>query len=198
MTFYLKKPNNFYIYKQKTIRFFTTKIIPIIFSQKLNNEQVFIIHKKNLLLTFLCLQKHIKYQYKILSCISGLDFLSTKLNSIFRFSVVYDLLSIKFKSRLRIKIYLNEMSSVPSIMDIFVNANWWEREIWDMFGIWFLNHKDLRRILTDYGFDGFPLRKDFPLSGYIDVYYDSEKKRIVSKPIELAQEFRIFTFENQW
>lgn len=198
MTLYFKKPHIFYIYKQKNIRFFTTKIIPIIFSQKLNNEQVFIIQKKNLLLTFLCLQKHIKYQYKILSCISGVDFLSTKLNSIFRFSVVYDLLSIKFKSRLRIKIYLNEMSSVPSIMDIFVNANWWEREIWDMFGIWFSNHKDLRRILTDYGFDGFPLRKDFPLSGYIDVYYDSEKKRIISKPIELAQEFRIFTFENQW
>ena len=184
--------------KKKTIRLLGNKIIPIVFSQKLNNEQVFIIHKKNILLTMLCLKEHIKYQYKILSYISGLDFLSTKFNSNFRFGIVYDLLSVKFKSRLRLKIYLNDMATTPSIMSIFINANWWEREVWDMFGIWFFNHKDLRRILTDYGFDGFPLRKDFPISGYIDVYYDPEKKRIVSKPIELAQEFRVFTFENLW
>jgi NADH dehydrogenase (ubiquinone) Fe-S protein 3 len=189
---------NFYLKHKKIIRFLSTQIIPVIFSQKLNNEQVFIIHKKNILLTFLCLKQHIKYQYKLLSCISGVDFLSTKVDSKFRFGVVYDLLSLTFKSRLRIKVYLNEMSTISSVMSIFINANWWEREIWDMFGIWFENHTDLRRILTDYGFDGFPLRKDFPLSGYIDVYYDPDKKRIISKPIELAQEFRVFVFENQW
>lgn len=197
MLFYLFRSVNYYK-KKKKIQNLSSQIIPVVFTQILNNEQVFIIHKKNLLLTFICLKQHIKYQYKLLSCISGVDFLSTKIGSNFRFSVVYDLLSLTFKSRLRIKVYLNEMSTVSSVISVFINANWWEREIWDMFGIWFKNHPDLRRILTDYGFDGFPLRKDFPLSGYIDVYYDPDKKRIISKPIELAQEFRVFIFENQW
>lgn len=182
----------------KITRSISTQIIPVLFSQVLNNEQIYIIHKKNLILAFLCLKNHIKYQYKILSCISGVDFLTTNLTSKFRFGVVYELLSLTFNTRLRIKVYLNEMSTVSSVISIFINANWWEREVWDMFGIWFENHTDLRRILTDYGFDGFPLRKDFPLSGYVDVYYDSTKKRIISKPIELAQEFRVFVFENQW
>lgn len=197
MFFCLSKPVNYYKNPQ-IIQKLSYQIMPVIFTQNLNNESVFIIHKKNLLLTFICLKKHIKYQYKLLSCISGVDFLSTKIGSNFRFSVVYDLLSLTFNSRLRVKVYLNETSTVSSVISVFINANWWEREIWDMFGIWFENHQDLRRILTDYGFDGFPLRKDFPLSGYIDVFYDPNKKRIISKPIELAQEFRVFIFENQW
>lgn len=187
-----------YSKKNQRIQKLSSKIIPVIFTQILNNEQVYIIHKKDLLLTFFCLKQHIKFQFKLLSCISGVDFLNTNIGSNFRFSVVYDLLSLTFKSRLRVKVYLNEMSTISSVISVFINANWWEREIWDMFGIWFENHTDLRRILTDYGFDGFPLRKDFPLSGYIDVYYDPDKKRIISKPIELAQEFRVFIFENQW
>jgi NADH dehydrogenase (ubiquinone) Fe-S protein 3 len=194
----LFKLSKFFKEKKLSLRFLSNKIMPIIFSQKFNKETVYIIHKKNILFVLSCLKNHIKYQYKLLSCISGVDYLGTRIEKNFRFGVIYDLLSLVFKSRVRIKIYLNEMSLVSSSMGVFINANWWEREIWDMYGIWFEKHLDLRRILTDYGFDGFPLRKDFPLSGYIDVYYDSEKKRIVSKPLELSQEFRTFKFEDQW
>lgn len=141
---------------------------------------------------------HIKFQYKILSCISGVDFLGTKINTFYRFSVVYDLLSLTYNTRLKIKIFLNELSFLSSSTSIFINSNWWEREIWDMYGIWFSNHPDLRRILTDYGFDGFPLRKDFPLVGFYEVVYDFKKKRIVSQPCEFSQEFRNFSFENIW
>ncbi|GJP29948.1 hypothetical protein CLOM_g12215 [Closterium sp. NIES-68] len=85
-----------------------------------------------------------------------------------------------------------------SVVGIFPSAGWWEREVWDMFGVYFSNHPDLRRILTDYGFEGHPLRKDFPLSGYLEVRYDDSEKRVVSEPIELAQEFRYFDFTNPW
>jgi NADH dehydrogenase (ubiquinone) Fe-S protein 3 len=116
----------------------------------------------------------------------------------YRFSVVYDLLSLTYNSRLRLKVFTNELQSLPSSVNIFINANWWEREIWDLYGIYFDQHPDLRRILTDYGFEGHPLRKDFPLSGYIEVRYDDNKKRIVVEPLELTQEARFFTFESPW
>jgi NADH dehydrogenase (ubiquinone) Fe-S protein 3 len=174
------------------------KVFPYIFCQKFNNESTYIVHKKNLLLSLLILKNHINFQYKVLSSVSGVDFLSTQFDKNFRFAVVYDLLSIKFKNRLRLKVFLNEISTISSSCNVYYNANWWEREIWDMFGIWFDKHPDLRRILTDYGFDGFPLRKDFPLSGYIDVSYSADKRRIISEPLELTQEFRAFTFESQW
>jgi NADH dehydrogenase (ubiquinone) Fe-S protein 3 len=173
-------------------------IIPAVFTQNLNNELTYIVHKKNLLFTLSCLKSHIKFQYKILSCISGVDFLETTLNKFYRFSIVYDLLSLVYNTRVRVKIFLNELSLISSSTKVFINANWWEREVWDMYGIWFENHPDLRRILTDYGFDGFPLRKDFPLVGYFEVAYDLKKKRIISKPCEFSQEFRNFTFENSW
>jgi NADH dehydrogenase (ubiquinone) Fe-S protein 3 len=108
------------------------------------------------------------------------------------------MLSLTFNSRLRIKIFVNEVTSVDSIVPLFCNANWWEREVWDLFGIYFQNHPDLRRILTDYGFEGYPMRKDFPLSGYVEVRYDQTKKRIVVEPVELAQEFRAFSYETPW
>lgn len=85
-----------------------------------------------------------------------------------------------------------------SVVSIFPSAGWWEREVWDMFGVYFTNHPDLRRILTDYGFEGHPLRKDFPLSGYLEVRYDDSEKRVVSEPIEMAQEFRYFDFTSPW
>lgn len=172
--------------------------LPIIFTQNINSEIVHIVHKKNLFFTLFSLKYHIGLQFKILSCISGVDFLGTPITNLYRFSVVYDLLSVVYCSRVRIKIFVNEISLVPSVVKVFVNADWWEREVWDMFGIWFENHPDLRRILTDYGFDGFPLRKDFPLVGFIEVGYDLKKKRIISKPCEFSQEFRAFTFENNW
>jgi NADH dehydrogenase (ubiquinone) Fe-S protein 3 len=182
-----------------SVRYLIDKtVFPYIFCQKFNNENTYIIHKKNLLLSLLVLKNHINFQYKVLRSVSGVDFLSTQFDKNFRFAVVYDLLSIKFKNRLRLKVFLNEISTISSSCSVYYNANWWEREVWDMYGIWFDKHPDLRRILTDYGFDGFPLRKDFPLSGYIDVSYSADKRRIISEPLELTQEFRAFTFESQW
>jgi NADH/F420H2 dehydrogenase subunit C len=189
----------FFYSKKKNINVkFLSSIIPVIFIQNLNKELAYIVHKKNLLIVLNCLKLHIKYQYKILSCISGVDFLETSINNLYRFSIVYDLLSIIFNTRIKVKIFLNEISLISSTTSIFCNSNWWEREIWDMFGIWFENHPDLRRILTDYGFDGFPLRKDFPLVGYFEIVYNLKKKRIISRPCEFSQEYRTFLFENTW
>lgn len=184
--------NNFF---KKNIKFFS--ILPILFNQTFNNELTYIINKKNLIFVLKCLKFHLPLQYKLLSCISGIDLLVC-LNNNYRFSIVYDLLSLQFNTRLKLKIFLNEITTTMSSTSVFINANWWEREIWDMFGIWFDNHPDLRRILTDYGFDGFPLRKDFPLIGYSEILYDFNKKRIISKPCELSQDFRFFLFENSW
>ncbi|EPE03887.1 nadh ubiquinone oxidoreductase subunit [Ophiostoma piceae UAMH 11346] len=109
-----------------------------------------------------------------------------------RFEVVYNLLSVRHNSRIRVKTYADEASPVPSVTPLFDGANWYEREVYDMFGVFFIGHPDLRRVLTDYGFEGHPLRKDFPLSGYTEIRYDEEKKRIVTEPIELTQAFRNF------
>jgi len=111
---------------------------------------------------------------------------------------VYDLLSLTYNSRLRVKVLVNEITFVPSCVSIFINANWWEREVWDLYGIYFENHPDLRRILTDYGFEGHPMRRDFPLSGYVELRYSESKKRVIVEPVELTQEFRSFTFETPW
>jgi len=141
-----------------------------------------------------CLKYNFNYQYSLLSCISGVDLLGKR----YRFSVVYDLLSLTFNSRLRIKVFLNETTPIYSLTSIYINANWWEREIWDMFGIFFNQHPDLRRILTDYGFEGNPMRKDFPLYGFIELRYDENKKRVVTEPTFLSQEFRSFNFQTPW
>ena len=190
--FFLKKIR----FKFNNLRFFS--IIPFFFIQKFNKELIYIINKKNIVFSLNCLKLHLNYQYKILSCISGIDLLYSFMNYNYRFSIVYDLLSLYYNTRVKIKIFINELSTVLSSTTIFINSNWWEREIWDMFGIWFDNHPDLRRILTDYGFDGFPLRKDFPLIGYSEILYNFNKKRIITKPCEFSQEFRFFFFENSW
>ena len=109
-----------------------------------------------------------------------------------RFEVVYNLLSVRHNSRIRVKTYADEASPVPSITSLYDGANWYEREVYDLFGVFFVGHPDLRRIMTDYGFDGHPLRKDFPLTGYTEIRYDEEKKRIVVEPLELTQAFRNF------
>lgn len=109
-----------------------------------------------------------------------------------RFEVVYNLLSIRHNSRIRVKTYADEATPVPSITGLYDGANWYEREVYDLFGVFFIGHPDLRRLLTDYGFDGHPLRKDFPLTGYTEIRYDEEKKRIVVEPLELTQAFRNF------
>ena len=115
-----------------------------------------------------------------------------------RFEVVYHLLSMSHNTRVRIKVRTNETEPVHSISSIFPNANWYERESFDMFGILFDEHPDLRRILTDYGFEGYPLRKDFPLSGFVEVRYDEERKSVVYENVDLPQEYRSFDFTSPW
>ncbi|MBU1175422.1 MAG: NADH-quinone oxidoreductase subunit C [Alphaproteobacteria bacterium] len=115
-----------------------------------------------------------------------------------RFDVVYHLLSPTRNVRIRIKVTTDEDSPVPSVTEIFPGAEWFEREAYDMYGILFSDHPDLRRILTDYGFDGHPLRKDFPLTGFVEVRYDEERKRVIYEPVKLAQEFRNFDYLSPW
>ncbi|HEY5082017.1 MAG TPA: NADH-quinone oxidoreductase subunit C [Bauldia sp.] len=115
-----------------------------------------------------------------------------------RFDVVYHLLSPRQNVRIRLKVMTDEETPVPSITPVYPGANWFEREAYDFYGILFTGHPDLRRILTDYGFDGHPLRKDFPLTGFVEVRYDDERKRVVYEPVKLAQEFRDFDFLSPW
>ncbi len=115
-----------------------------------------------------------------------------------RFEVVYQLLSMKQNRRLRVKCATDEEQPVPSVAGVHPAATWFERETWDMFGIFFSDNPDLRRILTDYGFEGHPLRKDFPLTGYVEVRYDDEQKRVVYEPVQLTQDFRTFDFLSPW
>ena len=115
-----------------------------------------------------------------------------------RFDVVYNLLSMSLNQRIRLKLETDEEQPVPSAVGLFSAAGWWERETWDLFGVYFSDHPDLRRILTDYGFEGHPLRKDFPLTGYVELKYDEEQKRVVYEPVQLKQEFRSFDFLSPW
>jgi NADH-quinone oxidoreductase subunit C len=115
-----------------------------------------------------------------------------------RFEVVYNLLSMSQNLRIRLKVETDEENPVPSATGLFSVAGWWEREAWDLYGIYFSDHPDLRRILTDYGFDGHPLRKDFPLTGYVELRYDEDQKRVVYEPVKLKQEFRSFDFLSPW
>ena len=115
-----------------------------------------------------------------------------------RFNLIYVFLSIEFNTRLIVNTFIPEDMSIDSITSLFPCANWYEREVWDLFGISFKNHPDLRRLLTDYGFSGYPLRKDFPLSGNIEVRYDMSTKKVVYEPVKLTQDFREFDFESPW
>jgi NADH-quinone oxidoreductase subunit C len=115
-----------------------------------------------------------------------------------RFDVVYNLLSLTKNRRVRVKVATDEDTPVPSVTSIYSVANWFERETWDLYGVFFADHPDLRRILTDYGFEGHPLRKDFPLTGYVEVRYDDEQKRVIYQPVKLVQEFRTFDFLSPW
>jgi NADH-quinone oxidoreductase subunit C len=115
-----------------------------------------------------------------------------------RFDVVYHLLSHRQNQRVRVKIRTDEDTPVPSACELFSAAAWYEREAWDLYGVFFADHPDLRRLLSDYGFEGHPLRKDFPLTGYVEVRYDEEQKRVVYEPVQLAQEFRNFDFLSPW
>jgi len=144
------------------------------------------------LLTFL--KKYTNSQYEMLLDITAVDYPEREK----RFEVVYMLSSIKYNTRLIVKISVDEVTPVPTIENVYPNAGWYERETWDMFGIYFQENKDLRRILTDYGFEGYPLRKDFPLSGFVEVRYDDTQRRVVVEPLEMTQEFRLFDFSSPW
>lgn len=132
--------------------------------------------------------------FKILMDVCGVDYPEREE----RFDVVYNMLSMQHNLRIRVKITTDEDTPVPSVTDIFSTANWFERETWDLYGIYFDEHPDLRRIMTDYGFEGHPLRKDFPLTGYVELRYDDEQKRVVYEPVKLTQDMRNFDFLSPW
>uniref|UniRef100_U5YE79 NADH dehydrogenase [ubiquinone] iron-sulfur protein 3 n=1 Tax=Entransia fimbriata TaxID=130991 RepID=U5YE79_9VIRI len=189
--------SEFFIFRMSNFILSLVSLVPkwLISSKISLKELEFYVKPENIhpLLKFLKL--HTNTQYKILIDICGIDYPS---NVSKRFTIVYNLLSVKYNTRIRIKTKVDEITSIVSVSDLFPSANWPEREVWDMFGVYFLNHPDLRRILTDYGFEGHPLRKDFPLSGYVEVRYDDSEKRVISEPIEMTQEFRCFDFTSPW
>jgi NADH-quinone oxidoreductase subunit C len=133
-------------------------------------------------------------QCKVLVDICGADYPAREK----RFDVIYNLLSLTHNHRVRVKAATDENTPVPSVVAIYSNAGWYEREAWDMYGIMFAGHPDLRRMLSDYGFDGHPLRKDFPLTGYVEVRYDETEKRVVYEPVSLTQDYRRFDFMSPW
>ncbi|RUS72735.1 hypothetical protein EGW08_019502 [Elysia chlorotica] len=152
------------------------------------------IHPDGIIPVLSFLKDHTNAQFMSLTDIAGVD--KPTLEN--RFEIVYMLLSLRFNSRIVVKTYTDELTPIDSACSVFQAANWYEREVWDMYGVFFANHPDLRRILTDYGFEGHPFRKDFPLSGYVEVRYDDEVKRVVVEPIELTQEFRKFEANTPW
>ena len=133
-------------------------------------------------------------QFKMMVDLCGVDYPEREE----RFEVVYHLLSLKHNQRVRVKVTTDESTPVPSVTGVFGAANWYEREVWDMYGVYFAEHPDLRRLLTDYGFEGHPMRKDFPQTGYVEVQYDEEQKRVVYQPVKMRQDWRSFDFLSPW
>ena len=169
----------------------TTTII----SSEINFGQLFInIDSDNLISSILFLKTNEKCRFKQLIDITAVDYPEKGK----RFKVVYLLLSHENNLRILVNININEKKLVPSITKIFPSANWMEREVFDMYGISFKDHPDLRRILTDYGFEGYPLRKDFPLTGHTEVRNSEEKKKVIYEPVKLDQKYRDFDFESPW
>ncbi len=158
------------------------------------DQLVAIVEKEDITKLLIFLRDDVNCQFKQLMDICGVDYPERPQ----RFEVVYNLLSLVHNNRVTVKVILDDNSSIPSVSKVFSSADWWEREIWDLFGIFFSGHPDLRRILTDYGFDGHPLRKDFPLTGYVEVRYDDAQKRVVYEPVKLTQEYRDFDFLSPW
>jgi len=161
--------------------------------------------EKNDIIQFICkkndlkdiikiLKNEDKYSFHQLTDITAVDFIDKNE----RFEIVYIFLSLKLNLRLIIKVFLKENETIESICDIFESANWYERECYDLFGIKFENHPDLRRIMTDYNFVGHPLRKDFPLTGHTEVRYDNLSKKVVYEPVKLQQEYRNFDYSSPW
>lgn len=175
---------------------FLIKVVPkwIQYSVFHKDETIIYVYPEYLLSLLYFLRDNMNTQYKTLMDITAVDYPNRNL----RFEVVYNLLSVEYNSRIRIKTCVDEITPVNSSTEAFSCAGWWEREVWDMFGVFFTGHPDLRRILTDYGFQGHPLRKDFPLTGYTEVRYDDSEKRVITESLELTQEFRYFDFSSPW
>jgi NADH-quinone oxidoreductase subunit C len=159
-----------------------------------HDELVIIVRRESVVRVLTFLRDDVNCQFKQLVDVCGVDYPGRAE----RFEVVYNLLSLSHNRRIRVKVRTDEQMAVPTVTGVFNSAGWWEREAYDLYGIWFRDHPDLRRILTDYGFDGHPLRKDFPLTGYVEVRYDDEQKRIVYEPVKLTQDFRNFDFLSPW
>ncbi len=155
---------------------------------------VLVVKKENLILLLNFLKNHYWLKFKTLISITAIDFPERDE----RFEVNYFLLSHKLNKRIIIRVSTDDIRPIPSITAIYKSANWYEREVWDLFGVFFSGHPDLRRILTDYGFEGFPFRKDFPQTGYVEVRYDDQKKYVLYEPIEFTQEFRYYDFMTPW
>ena len=169
----------------------TTNVI----KSEINFEQLYLdIDVKDIISTILFLKTNEKCRFKQLIDITAVDFPNRES----RFKIVYLLLSHENNLRVIVNTNIEDKKIVPSLTKIFPSANWMEREVFDMYGISFKDHPDLRRILTDYGFEGYPLRKDFPLTGHTEVRYSEDKKKVVSEPVKLDQEYRNFDFESPW
>jgi NADH:ubiquinone oxidoreductase subunit C len=190
----LKNKNLKTHHKKSTVSYLNT-ILPVILSCGYDKKTLIIVIKpEDLSLTLKILKLNFNTQYSLLTSISGIDYPYRKR----RFEVCYELLSVRFNSRIRIKTFVDGITSLRSASFIFPAATWWEREIWDLYGVFFEKNDEIKRILTDYGFEGYPLRKDFPLSGYVESRYDDSLKRVVCEPLEHAQEFRSFDFTSGW
>ena len=157
-------------------------------------ELVIAVHRVSIVKVLTFLRDDASCQFRLLVDVCGVDYPERES----RFEVVYNLLSVTQNQRIRVKLSTDETAPVPSVTGVFSTAGWFERETWDLFGILFSGHPDLRRILTDYGFEGHPLRKDFPLTGYVELRYDEEQKRVVYEPVKLNQAFRSFDFLSPW
>jgi len=169
----------------------TTKIK----ESKILHDQLYLsINSEDLLDVILLLKTNKDTKFKQLIDITAVDYPENKK----RFKIVYLLLSHEFNQRILISYFINENEKISSLVNIFPSANWMEREIFDMYGIKFNDHPDLRRILTDYGFEGFPLRKDFPLTGHNEVRYSEEEKKVIYEPVKLEQNYRNFDYESPW
>ena len=166
----------------------------VLASEIVNDELIITSRPDAVVKVLTYLRDDVNCQFKQLMDVCGADYPEREP----RFEVVYNLLSLNHNNRVRVKVQTDEMTPVPSVSGVFSSAGWWEREAWDLFGIYFADHADLRRIMTDYGFDGHPLRKDFPLTGYVEVRYDDEQKRVVYEPVKLTQEYRSFDFLSPW
>jgi NADH-quinone oxidoreductase subunit C len=184
-------PTNIYDL-EKTVNSGLTTAVKI---SKVNFNQLYIdIEIENLISSILFLKTNEKCKFKQLIDITAVDYPEKEK----RFKIVYLLLSLELNLRILINSYINEKDDVPSLTKIFSSANWMEREVFDMYGVSFKDHPDLRRILTDYDFEGHPLRKDFPLTGHTEVRYSEEKKKVVYEPVKLNQEYRNFDSESPW